>query len=64
VRFIIDGRPYRFETGKVYEINNQLQHSVSNKGADDRITFIFDYIPPQKLQEMAALSGREASRSA
>ena len=64
VRFIIDGRPYRFETGKVYEINNQLQHSVSNKGAEDRITFIFDSIPPQKLQEMAALPGREASHSA
>lgn len=64
VRFIIDGRPYRFELGKVYEINNQLQHSVSNKGQDDRITFIFDYIPPEKLQEMAALPGREASHTA
>lgn len=49
VRFIIDGRPYQLEVGKVYEINNQLPHSVMNKGAQDRINFIFDYIPPQHL---------------
>lgn len=49
VRFSIDGRPYRFEVGQAYEINNQLQHSVANKGDDDRITFIFDYIPPAEL---------------
>jgi hypothetical protein len=55
VRFNLDGRPYRFALGHVYEINNQLQHSVSNKGDSDRITFIFDYIPPAKLQEMAKL---------
>lgn len=46
VRFTIDGRPYHLEVGKVYEINNQLRHSVTNKGAEDRITFIFDYLPP------------------
>jgi len=45
VRFMIDGRPYRFRVGEAYEINNQLQHSVANKGAEDRITFIFDYVP-------------------
>jgi len=46
VRFMIDGRPYQFEVGQAYEINNQLTHSVMNKGAEDRITFIFDYLPP------------------
>jgi hypothetical protein len=46
VRFIIDGRPYRLEPGQAYELNNQLTHSVANKGVDDRITFIFDYVPP------------------
>ena len=46
VRFMIDGRPYRFEVGRAYEINNQQTHSVMNKGAEDRITFIFDYLPP------------------
>ena len=46
VRFMIDGRPYRLEVGQAYEINNQLAHSVMNKGAEDRITLIFDYLPP------------------
>lgn len=54
VRFMIDGRPYKFEVGKVYEINNQEQHSVMNKGREGRINFIFDYIPPERL-------GREAT---
>ena len=49
VRFMIDGRPYQFEVGQVYELNNQKQHSVMNKGSDDRITFIFDYVPPGPL---------------
>lgn len=46
VRFMIDGRPYKFEVGQAYEINNQKLHSVMNKGREDRITFIFDYVPP------------------
>ena len=48
VRFMVDGRPYRFQVGQAYEINNQKNHSVMNKGDDDRITFIFDYLPPKK----------------
>ena len=46
VRFMIDGQPFRLEVGQAYEINNQKVHSVMNKGEMDRITFIFDYIPP------------------
>ena len=49
VRFMIDGRPHRFQVGQAYEINNQKNHSVMNKGLEDRITFIFDYIPPREL---------------
>lgn len=45
VRFMIDGRPYQFEVGQAYEINNQKTHSVMNGGKEDRITFIFDYLP-------------------
>ena len=48
VRFTIEGRPYDFEVGMAYELNNQLKHSVMNIGADDRISFIFDYVPPQE----------------
>ena len=49
VRFMIEGRPHQLQVGKAYEINNQMTHSVANKGAEDRITFIFDYVPPNKL---------------
>ncbi|MEM7280131.1 MAG: aspartyl/asparaginyl beta-hydroxylase domain-containing protein [Pseudomonadota bacterium] len=45
VRFMIDGRPHRLEVGRAYEINNQRRHSVINSGSEDRITFIFDYVP-------------------
>lgn len=49
VRFMIDGRPHRLQVGQAYEINNQKTHSVMNKGKQDRITFIFDYVPPEEL---------------
>jgi hypothetical protein len=56
VRFMIDGRPHQFQVGKAYEINNQKMHSVSNKGSEDRITFIFDYVPPEKIGRLAQAS--------
>jgi len=46
VWFTIGGRPFQLKVGQAYEINNQKQHSVVNRGDEDRITFIFDYIPP------------------
>jgi len=46
VRFMIEGRPYQFEVGKAYELNNQKTHSVMNMSKEDRISFIFDYVPP------------------
>ncbi len=49
VRFMIDGRPYKLQVGQAYELNNQKQHSVMNKGTEDRITIIFDYVPPGPL---------------
>jgi aspartyl/asparaginyl beta-hydroxylase len=49
VRFMIDGKPYKFEVGQAYEINNQKTHSVMNKGAEERINFIFDYVPPELI---------------
>jgi hypothetical protein len=61
VRFMIDGRPYQFKVGEVYEINNQKQHSVMNKGSDDRITFIFDYVPPGPLAHPGTVGGAKQS---
>ena len=49
VRFMIDGRPYKLPVGEAYEINNQKMHSVMNKGKDERIHFIFDYVPPDHI---------------
>ena len=46
VRFMIEGQPYAFEVGKAYELNNQKKHSVMNMSKEDRISFIFDYVPP------------------
>ena len=47
VRITIAGRPYELQLGRAYEVNNQSTHSVMNRGKDDRITFIFDYMPPE-----------------
>lgn len=49
VRFMIDGRPHQLQLGQAYEINNQKTHSVMNSGTEDRITFIFDYLPPDEI---------------
>lgn len=54
VRFTIDGRPFHLQVGKAYELNNQLMHSVMNKGTEDRINFIFDYVPPSVLGRVVA----------
>lgn len=51
VRFIIEGKPYQFEVGQAYELNNQKKHSVMNMGNEDRIFFIFDYVPPDQAVE-------------
>lgn len=64
VRFMIDGRPYKMAVGKVYEINNQQQHSVMNKGKEGRINFIFDYVPPQHLGQALPDSAHSSSRPA
>ena len=64
VRFMIDGRPHRFEIGKAYEINNQMNHSVANKSQEDRITFIFDYVPPDELEKLARRQGGQVAAHA
>jgi hypothetical protein len=45
VRFIIDGRPYAMKVGEAYEINNQKDHNVMNKGDEEQIHLMFDYLP-------------------
>lgn len=48
VRYTIAGKPFQFDVGNAYEINNQEKHSVMNMGREDRISFIFDYVPRDK----------------
>ncbi len=55
VRFNVDGYPYQFKVGQAYEINNQKTHSVINKGNEDRIHFIFDYVPVNELEKLPAI---------
>jgi len=57
VRFMIAGRPYKMKVGEAYEINNQKTHSVMNKGVEERINFIFDYVPP-KLIDASVTTGK------
>ena len=54
VRYTIAGKPYQFEVGFAYEINNQQKHSVMNLGDEDRISLIFDYVPPDLVPDPAA----------
>jgi hypothetical protein len=49
VRFMIDGRPHRFEMGHAYEINNQKNHSVMNTGKDVAFLFVGASFPPQEF---------------
>ena len=49
VWYTIHGRPHQLKPGRAFEINNQAQHSVTNRGTGNRVTFIFDYVPPGPL---------------
>ena len=62
VRFMIHGQPYKLKVGQAYEINNQKTHSVMNKGVEERINFIFDYVPPNLID--ASVTTRKASSTA
>jgi len=40
---------FHMEEGYLYEINNQLSHSVENHSSQDRIHLIIDIIPYSEL---------------
>ena len=46
VKFEIAGKTMSFKEGMGYEINNRIDHAVYNNSNEDRIHFIFDYMPP------------------
>jgi len=47
VEFEVDDELLKMEAGQGYELNNLLMHQVKNKSNQDRIHFIFDYVPPK-----------------
>ena len=49
VWFTVGNESINMRAGELYEVNNRRVHSVDNKGEEDRITFIFDYVPPGPL---------------
>ncbi|MEO1246890.1 MAG: aspartyl/asparaginyl beta-hydroxylase domain-containing protein [Pseudomonadota bacterium] len=51
VEFIVDGQRVCMMPLHAYEIDNRRKHSVSNGGDDDRIHLVFDYVPPQFLDD-------------
>ena len=48
VIFHVDDVRHQMHVGKAYEINNLLFHEVANDSDEDRIHFIFDYMPPRR----------------
>ena len=62
VEFVIDSRPTTMEAGKFYELNNRLTHTVTNKGSEDRIHLLIDYLPPENNLPAALAAGHEQRR--
>ncbi len=50
VTFIVGGEEKNMKEGEIWEINNQLTHSVDNNSDYDRIHFIIDYQLKEKKQ--------------
>ncbi len=47
VDFRVTGERVVLEAGKLYEVNNRVQHSVVNGGDAARVHLIVDYLPPE-----------------
>ena len=46
VDFSIAGEVFHLQEGHAYEINNLEMHGVHNRGTQDRLHLIFDYVEP------------------
>jgi hypothetical protein len=45
VRFTIDRQVFRLDSGRLYELNNVVVHSVANGGTTNRIHLLIDMLP-------------------
>ncbi len=46
VLFTVGSQTINMEEGTLYEINNRRKHSVTNRGATDRVHLIVDFVLP------------------
>ena len=51
VEFTVGGQAVMMICGRAYEIDNKRNHEVYNRGTADRFHLIFDYVPPDALEE-------------
>lgn len=54
IDFRIDGERCKMSVGEIYEINNQLDHSVHNGGTTDRVHLIIDWNIPGEYRGQAS----------
>jgi tetratricopeptide (TPR) repeat protein len=45
VAFFVDGEEINMKTGELWEINNGTVHAVENRGSEDRVHLIVDWVP-------------------
>lgn len=50
--FVVNDTVYHFSPGTVFELNNMMTHSVSNRGTTDRVHLIIDYYHNSHLYEL------------
>lgn len=50
VVFKVDGEEYNIPEGQIFEFNNQISHSVENKGSNIRIHYVFDLAEKDSLK--------------
>jgi aspartyl/asparaginyl beta-hydroxylase (cupin superfamily) len=46
VWFTVGSESINMRPGELYEVNNRRVHSVENKGAEDRVHLILDFVLP------------------
>lgn len=54
VDFVVAGEKVLMTAGKLYELNNRVEHSVLNRGNAARIHLIIDYLPPENNKSAIA----------
>ena len=60
--FVVGGEEKSMQVGELWEINNELVHTVANHGDEDRIHLIIDWMPNyagQPEEDVLASSGQD-----